>query len=391
MLRIGLKLFAFLAALGTPGCSDSDGGATDPPGDPPGDPPAGLELALVEVASGLSRPVHVAAPAGDERVFIVEKSGTVRILQAGQLEATPFLDIGGLVSRGNEQGLLSIAFHPAYEQNGWFFVYYTDGSGDTRVVRYAVSGDPNRADPGSAAVVLEVPQPRSNHNGGHILFGPDGMLYIALGDGGGAGDPFDTGQDRTSLLGTILRIDVDAGFPYAIPTDNPYAGHPTFRPEIWAWGLRNPWRLDIDAEAGLLFIADVGQNRIEEVNVSPLASGGLNYGWNTMEGSECFGGDPCDTAGLELPAAEYGHGEGCSVTGGVVYRGEAIPDLRGHYFYSDYCSDWVRSFRVDSGSVADATEWNVSASGVTSYGRDGAGEVYLTTDGGRVFRIEAGP
>ena len=388
MARPDLRPLLTLFALCQIACSNADAG---PPADPPGDPPAGLELVLVEVASGLSRPVHVAAPAGDERLFVVEKSGTVRIIRDGQLESTPFLDISGQVSGGNEQGLLSIAFHPSFAENGRFFVYYTDGSGDSRVARYTVGADPDQADPASASVLLEVPQPRGNHNGGHILFGPDGMLYISLGDGGGSGDPFDAGQDRTSLLGTILRIDVDSGFPYTIPSDNPYAGHASFRPEIWAWGLRNAWRLDIDVEEGLLFTADVGQNRIEEINVAPLASGGLNYGWSILEGSECFGSGSCDTSGLELPVVEYGHNEGCSVTGGVVYRGSAISDLTGHYLYSDYCSDWVRSFRWESGAVADATEWGITAGGVTSYGRDGAGEVYIATDGGRVYRIEASP
>jgi glucose/arabinose dehydrogenase len=386
MLRLTMQVLAFVAALGTPACGDPGSGASDP-----GDPPQGLDLVLVEVASGLSRPVHVAAPAGDDRLFIVEKKGTVRILRDGRVEPTPFLDIGDLVTGGNEQGLLSIAFHPSFDQNGLFFIDYTDGSGDTRVVRYAVGADPDRADAGSASLVLEVPQPRSNHNGGHILFGPDGMLYVALGDGGGAGDTFHTGQDRTSLLGTILRLDVDSGTPYAIPPDNPYAGHASFRPEIWAWGLRNPWRLDIDVATGLLYIADVGQNRIEEVDMAPLGAGGLNYGWSLMEGTECFGGGSCDSSGLEPPVLEYGHDQGCSVTGGVVYRGEAIPDLQGHYVYSDYCSDWIRSFRWMSGELTDVTEWGATASRVTSYGRDGFGEVYLTTDGGQVYRIEAAP
>jgi glucose/arabinose dehydrogenase len=333
----------------------------------------------------------VAAPPGDARLFIVEKTGTVRILREAGLVGQPFLDISALVSGGNEQGLLSIAFHPDFEQTGRFFVYYTDASGDTRVVGYTTSGDPDRADPASARAILEVDQPRGNHNGGHILFGPDRLLYIGLGDGGGAGDPYDTGQDRSSLLGTILRVDVDGGSPYSIPADNPYAGHATFRPEIWAWGLRNPWRLDIDATDGLLYVADVGQNRVEEVNVAPLSAGGLNYGWNIAEGSECFGAGSCDTTGLQPPAVEYRHDEGCSVTGGVVYRGDAIPGLRGHYLYSDYCSDWIRSFRWVSGSVSDATQWGATAARVTSYGRDGFGEVYLATDGGSVHRIEAAP
>lgn len=387
MTRMPRKLLASLTALAAAACGESAGITADPPGDPPDS----TDLVVVEVASGLSRPVHVAAPPGDDRLFVVEKTGTVLILRDQQIEPTPFLDVSDRVSGSNEQGLLSIAFHPSYDSNGLFYVYYTNREGDTRVVRYSVGPDPDVADPGSASVVLEVEQPAGNHNGGHLLFGPDGMLYIGLGDGGGAGDTFDTGQDRTSLLGTILRIDVDSGSPYSIPPDNPYAGHDTFRPEIWAWGLRNPWRMDIDPATDLLFIADVGQNRIEEVNVAPRASADLNYGWSILEGSQCFGSGSCDSTGLTLPAVEYGHDDGCSVTGGVVYRGSAIPALQGHYLYSDYCSEWIRSFRWESGAATDATEWGATASAVTSYGRDGSGEVYLTTDGGRVLRIEVSP
>ncbi len=389
-------LVLVMALIGL-GCGDSAPGTVGPEdmptdGDPPSDPPGELRLVLTEVASGLSSPVHVAAPGGDDRIFVVEKTGTVRILRGGSIREAPFLDLSGQVAGGNEQGLLSIAFHPSFEQNGLVFVSYTDTGGDTRVVRYAVGSDPDAVDPGSARLVLQVAQPAGNHNGGHVLFGPDGKLYIALGDGGGAGDPFGTGQDRASLLGSILRVDVDGGAPYAIPPDNPYAGSGTLRPEIWAWGLRNPWRLDIDPVESLLYVADVGQNRLEEIDVTPFEQGGLNYGWSVMEGSECFGAATCDTGGLVLPAVEYGHDPECSVTGGVVYRGLAISELSGHYLYSDYCAGWLRSFRWESGGAVDQTEWTVPSPGrVTSFGRDGSGEVYLTTSNGKVWKVEAAP
>ncbi|HEU5261791.1 MAG TPA: PQQ-dependent sugar dehydrogenase [Gemmatimonadales bacterium] len=365
-------------------------------GNPPGPPPPGetgnLELQLV--ASGLSDPLHLTAPAGDARLFIVEQEGRIRIVRNGLLLATPFLDLTALVGAGGERGLLGLAFHPNYAANGYFYVNYTENNGDTRIERYTVSADPDVADVNSAKLILFVPQPYANHNGGLVLFGPDGKLYIGMGDGGSGGDPENRAQNADSLLGKLLRIDVDAGDPYAVPPDNPYAtGGGGGRGEIWAIGLRNPWRFAFDRGAGLLYIADVGQNAWEEVNVAPARQGGLNYGWRMMEGAHCYNPNPCSTAGLVLPALEYGHGSGCSITGGFVYRGSRWPSLVGHYFYSDYCAGWIRSFTYASGAVAQRTSWNlnVSLGNVLSLGEDAAGELYVLTGGGRVYRIAPAP
>jgi glucose/arabinose dehydrogenase len=320
----------------------------------------------------------------------VEQPGRIRIVENGTLLPTPFLTIPSLTV-GGERGLLSMAFHPRYAQNGFFYVNYTDARGDTRVERYRVSADRNRADPASAQLVIGIAQPYSNHNGGLVAFGPDGKLYVGMGDGGGGGDPDENGQDPTELLGKMLRLDVDAAAPYAIPADNPFAGRTDRRPEIWAMGLRNPWRFSWDRTANLLFVADVGQNRLEEINVVPAGQGGLNYGWDVMEGTDCFEPrDGCDRAGLTLPAAEYTHADGCSVTGGFIYRGQDIPALRGHYFYADYCAGWIRSFRYANGAATDPRTWDVPSVGnVTSFGEDARGELYVLSADGTVHRITA--
>lgn len=378
--RIALCLLALAAC--------SDGNPSD--GQPP---PAGeTAIRLAPVASGLASPVHLAAPAGDARLFVVEQPGRIRIVENGALLPTPFLDITDRVGAGGERGLLSVAFHPQYAANGFFFVNYTDRAGDTRVERYSVSTDRNRADPASARLVIGIDQPYSNHNGGLVAFGPDGKLYIGMGDGGGSGDPQETGQDPMQLLGKLLRVDVDGAAPYAIPADNPYAGRTDRRPEIWALGMRNPWRFSWDRTAGLLYMADVGQNRLEEIDVVPAGQGGVNYGWDLMEGSECFEPrDGCDRTGLTLPALEYSHDDGCSVTGGFVYRGQDIAALRGHYFYADYCQGWIRSFRYAGGQAADARSWDVENVGnITSFGEDSRGELYVLSSGGGVYRIVAG-
>lgn len=357
-----------------------------------GQPPAGeaaIRLQAV-VTEGLASPVYLTAPAGDARLFVVEQPGRIRVVENGTLLPTPFLDLAGRISSGGERGLLSVAFHPQYAQNGFFFVNYTDTRGDTRVERYRVSTDRNRADPASAQLIIQVTQPYANHNGGLVAFGPDGKLYIGMGDGGGGGDPDETGQDPLQLLGKMLRLDVDGALPYRIPGDNPYAGRTNPRPEIWAMGLRNPWRFSWDRTANLLYVADVGQNRLEEVNVVPAATGGANYGWDLMEGSDCF--EPregCDRTGLTLPVAQYTHDDGCSITGGYVYRGQDIPALRGHYFYADYCEGWIRSFRYASGQAADARSWELENVGsVTSFGEDGRGELYVVSTRG-VYKIVA--
>jgi glucose/arabinose dehydrogenase len=374
----------FFCALAAAGCSDSGGpsGCDCEPGD--------TELAVELVADGLSNPLYLTTPAGDSRLFVVEQVGRVRIVENGQLLGTPFLDITDRVASGGERGLLSIAFHPDYASNGYFYASYIDDGGDTRIERYSVTGDPNVADPGSVDSVRYVEQPFSNHNGGLIVFGPDGMLYIGLGDGGSGGDPGGNGQNRNTLLGALLRIDVDGGDPFAVPADNPFVGDPGGRDEIWAYGLRNPWRFSFDREAGDLYIADVGQNRWEEVNVVPADSGGANFGWNVMEGTHCFPSDPCDSSDLVPPAVEYGHGEGCSVTGGYVYRGSAIPEIRGHYFYSDFCGGFLRSFRFSGGTASERREWNVGDLGaVLSFGEDADGELYMLSGDGRLYKLVA--
>ena len=352
----------------------------------------GTGLTLEPVASGLQSPVHLTAPPGDPRLFIVEQPGRIRIVERGVLLEAPFLDLTDRVRSGGERGLLSVAFHPRYAENGFFFVNYTDRDGNTKVERYRVGWEPDRANPASAKLVLTVDQPYANHNGGHILFGPDGMLYIGMGDGGGANDPHGYGQDRSSLLGKLLRIDVDHGTPYGVPPDNPFVGRRGTRPEIWALGLRNPWRMCFDDTTGLLYIADVGQNQWEEVHVEKADTPGINYGWNLMEGKSCFRRTNCDRRGLAIPPYAYDHGEGCSITGGVVYRGRRIPWAAGLYFFSDYCSGWIRSFRYVNGEVAELQQWTLSATpSVTSFGTDAAGEIYVLSHGGRVWRIAPAP
>jgi glucose/arabinose dehydrogenase len=347
---------------------------------------------LQEVVSGLNAPVLLTAPSGDPRLFIVEKAGRVLVVEQSQLLPGPFLDIADFVNAGGERGLLSLAFHPEYLTNGLFFVYYSDLNGDSRVVQYRVSAnDPYRADPTSGAEVLFVEQPYSNHNGGLITFGPDEMLYIGLGDGGSGGDPDDNGQDKGTLLGSLLRLDVDGGTPYAIPADNPFVTDPDGRDEIWAYGLRNPWRYSFDFTAGTLYVADVGQRSWEEVNAVPANVGGQNYGWRLMEGSSCFSPADCDPTGLVLPVVEYANGdEGCAVVGGYVYRGAELPSLTGTYFYSDNCSGWIRSFRLVEGTATDLTEWDLEGVGsVLSFGQDGAGELYVLSGAGSVYKLVA--
>ncbi|MEE9132697.1 MAG: PQQ-dependent sugar dehydrogenase [Gemmatimonadota bacterium] len=379
-LLIMLSLGAF-AALS---CSSS----TDPDDDQGDNGNNGaVDLAVEIVASGFSNPIYLTAPAVDPRLFVVEQSGRIKIVESGQVRAAPFLDITDRVSSGGERGLFSVAFHPQYGSNGFFYVNYTDSNGDSRIERYSVTGDPDIADPNSAKLIISLQQPFSNHNGGLVVFGSDGMLYIGLGDGGSGGDPQGHGQNTSTLLGSLLRIDVDGGDPYAVPLDNPFIGGGGAG-EIWAYGLRNPWRFSFDRVANQLYIADVGQNAWEEVDVVSASEAGLNYGWNSMEGSQCFATDPCDATDLVLPALEYGRSEGCSVTGGYVYRGSAIPGIQGHYFYSDYCSGFLRSFRFTAGSVSDEREWDVGDLGsVLSFGQDADGELYVLSGNGNLYRL----
>src|SRR5687767_5184288 len=320
-----MRITALAVLVSIAACSSS----TEPP------PVIETELALrlEQVASGLNNPVYATSPSGDSRLFIVEQPGRIRIIENGQLLTTPFLDITSRVLSGGERGLLSVAFHPQYRTNGFFYVYFTGLAGELRVERFTVSSNPNVANAASAKVILTVPHPRGNHNGGLAMFGPDGMLYLGLGDGGGGGDPDLNGQNPNTLLGALLRIDVNTGDPYSIPAGNPFIGTSGARPEIWATGLRNPWRFAFDSQGGNLYVADVGQGDREEVNVVSATRGGVNYGWNIMEGSVCYNASSCNRQGLELPALEYRHvGNACSVTGGFVYRGAAIPEIVGHYF-----------------------------------------------------------
>lgn len=375
MMKLAIAVLAFAA------CS--------PGSDPVPGIETGVSLKLDQVATGLSGPVYVTSPAGDPRLFIVEQPGRIRIVQNGQLLPTPFLDIVSRVGSGGERGMLSVAFHPQYPVNGFFYVYFTAPDGQIRIERFTVSGNANVANPSSAKLILGVPHPRGNHNGGLALFGPDGMLYLGLGDGGGGGDPDKNGQNPNTLLGALLRIDVNSGDPYGIPAGNPFAGQAGARPEIWAIGLRNPWRFAFDREGGNLYIADVGQGELEEVNVVPSARAGVNYGWNVMEGSSCYNASTCNRQGLELPVLEYRHlGNACSVTGGFVYRGTAIPEIAGHYFYGDYCAGFVKSFKYQNGAATEEKTWELGNIGnVTSFGQDAAGELYITSGNGTVYRI----
>jgi glucose/arabinose dehydrogenase len=348
--------------------------------------PDSLHLQLV--TADLQSPVHLTSPPNDPRLFVVEQEGRIRIIQNGQLLATPFLNIESRVICCAESGLLSVAFHPNYATNGFFFVNYTDVNGDTRVERYTVTANPNVADPTSARLIIAIDQPQANHNGGQILFAPDGKLLIGMGDGGGGGDPQNHGQNPATLLGDLLRLDVDAGNPYAIPPDNPFVASTQYRHEIWATGLRNPWRFSIDRTENILYVADVGQGQWEEINAVPVSAAAINYGWRIMEGAHCFIVATCAQTGLTLPVHEYSHDEGCSVTGGHVYRGSAIPGIIGHYFYSDYCTGFLRSFRLSNGVATDHRTWDVgNLSQITSFGQGADNELYIVSQNGRVYRL----
>ncbi|MCY4437513.1 MAG: PQQ-dependent sugar dehydrogenase [Chloroflexi bacterium] len=358
-------------------------------------PPAEGAYGLETVGTGFKRPLYLTYAPGDAggRLFIVEQNGTIAILKDGRRQEPLFLDIDSRVgSSANEQGLLSMAFDPEYAANGIFYVYYTDNRGDTVVARYRVSADnPDAADPDSEEVLLRVEQPYGNHNGGLIKFGPDGYLYVALGDGGSGGDPLDSGQDLGTLLGTLLRIDVRTGGGYAVPADNPFVGREGVRAEIWAWGLRNVWRFSFDRDTGDLFMADVGQNKLEEVSFQPAASpGGENYGWNRFEGSQPYGNRSTEgmvRREMVFPIAEYGRNEGCSVTGGYMYRGQQLPALAGNYIFGDYCSGIVWTLTPQADGAWLRTVLFVAPSEITSFGEDADGEVYVIIRNGTIYRI----
>ena len=327
----------------------------------------------------LQRPVDL-QPDGSGRLFVIEKAGRIRILENDQLLETPFLDITDRVgSNGNEQGLLGLAFHPAYQENGRFFVNYTDTRGDTVIARFQVSDDPNVVDPNSEVPLFGYDQPFANHNGGAMVVGPDGYLYIGSGDGGSQGDPNGNAQNTGTMLGKILRVDVDSAEPYAVPSDNPFGN------EVWAYGLRNPWRLSFDRSTGDLYIGDVGQGNWEEIDFLPAGSpGGANFGWDHREGAHDYeGGGP---EGMIDPVAEYSHPEGgCSVTGGYVYRG-SLPEWNGIYIYADYCTGMIWGLIQVDGGWQTQLLFDVDVT-ITSFGQDENGEIYLVSDNGGIFRL----
>jgi len=352
---------------------------------------AGTAIHSVRIAAGLEKPTAVTAPRLDpNRVFVVEQPGRIRVIKSDVLQTTPFLSIEGKVSCCGERGLLSVAFPPDYESSGFFFVNYTNNAGDTVIARYNASGDPDVADGASEHILTTIAQPFANHNGGDNVFGPDGFLYVGMGDGGSAGDPGNRAQNDASLLGKLLRID---------PVSETI--------QIWAKGLRNPWRFSFDLGTGDLYIADVGQDSWEEVDFQPApAVAGVDYGWHIMEGRHCFNPPSgCDQTGLTLPVLEYDHSNGCSITGGFVYRGCRMPDLRGTYFYSDYCTPFIRTFRGVSGGNAQnlgdrtadlAPGGGLAIDSVTSFGEDARGELYIAdygaggTSDGEIYKIVPG-
>jgi glucose/arabinose dehydrogenase len=359
-----------------------------------GAPVAGTPaLASTLVVGGLQSPLDVqAAPGDSSRLFVVEQRGRIRIVRGSTLVGTPFLDISGRISCCGERGLLGLAFHPDYAQNGRFYVNYTNPQGHTHISEFRVSQNPDVASPDSERLLLFVSQPFSNHNGGGLAFGPDRRLYIALGDGGSGGDPLNNGQDLRTYLGKLLRIDVDGGMPYAVPSDNPFRGNSAALPEIWALGLRNPWRFSFDRATGELYIADVGQSAREEVNVAPRGAGGQNYGWSIMEGTQCFRpSSGCPTANLTLPVLDYGRAVGGSITGGYVYRGCRMPGYAGTYFYGDFVSGTIRSFRLQGGQAAEQRDLTATVGrgigNISSFGQDAQGEVYILDYDGELYRL----
>jgi glucose/arabinose dehydrogenase len=403
-VRLAPLLLIVALSLGAAACSDEEAGDSPPAPEaeppspessrtkegsrPPRFDPERVDLELDPVAEGLEAPLGVTNGGdGSNRIFVVEQTGRVRIIEDGELLEEPFLDVSEAVVAGGEQGLLGLAFHPEYRRNGRFFVNYTDVNGDTVIAEFSTSDDPNVADAGSAQPLLQFDQPFANHNGGQLAFGPDGFLYIGAGDGGSGGDPEGNGQDTNALLGKLLRIDVDAGGRYGIPEDNPFR-EDGGAPEVWAYGLRNPWRFSFDSGTGELWIADVGQDAFEEINRARADDPGLNYGWNVMEGRECFGSDDCDRSQKVLPISGYSHDLGCSVTGGNVYRGNDFPTLTGGYLFADFCSGTIWGIDARTEGFTEPAELLQSGIAISSFGVDEREEMYVTDlDGGRVLRV----
>jgi glucose/arabinose dehydrogenase len=395
----GGALVGFVMLLAVAGCSSgtqqaAPAATTAAPTAPPTTAPAGgtttspptgnlakARVRLQEIAR-LDSPVGMALRKGDPGVYFIEQTGRVRVLRDGRMDPNAMLDVSGQIKAGGEQGLLGIAFSP---DGRFLYLDFTDTNGDTHIAEFAMRGD--RPDPGSQRNVLTIDQPFANHNGGQLAFGPDGQLYIALGDGGSGGDPFGNGQSLDTLLGKILRIDPrpSGGRPYGIPRDNPFVGRSGARPEIWDFGLRNPWRFSFDPATRDLWIADVGQGNWEEIDHEPAGRGGRNYGWNRLEGTHHFSGDP--PAGAVAPVIEYDHSGGaCTVIGGSVYRGSAIPDLRGAYLYGDYCAGWIKAVRAGS-RVGAPRDLGINVPSLTSFGTDQRGELFALSGAGQVFQI----
>ncbi len=387
-----------LAALLLPSCAQT----TDPAPSPSPLPSCGAgtpvdgqpNLTTQVLASGINSPVDLQSAPGDRsRLYVVEQTGSIRLIKDNALQASPFLDLSAGVGNGGERGLLGLAFHPQYATNGRFYVNYTNREGDTRISEFRRSQNADLADPSSERLLIAVDQPFANHNGGGLAFGNEGRLYIALGDGGSAGDPQNNAQNLQSRLGKILRIDVDSASPYAIPGDNPFANQTGPAREVWALGLRNPWRISFDRSTGDLYIGDVGQSRREEIDIG-LGSrrGGENYGWRVTEGTLCFNPSAnCGTAGFTPPVAEYDHSVGCSVTGGYVYRGCRMPGYAGTYFYGDFCTSIIRSLRLQNGVATDQRDWSGVLSrgidAISSFGVDADGELYIVDYSGRILKV----
>ncbi|MBI5906131.1 MAG: PQQ-dependent sugar dehydrogenase [Deltaproteobacteria bacterium] len=391
-MRIPVLLIACLSFAGCSGGSPAAPATATVPS-----PASWPTISLAPVAGGFVQPVDIAhAGDGSGRIFVVEQGGRIRILDNGAALPSPFLDISPRIACCGEQGLLGVAFPPGFSSSARFYVNYTrNPDGATVIARYRVSADnANAADPASEEIVLTVPQPFANHNGGKLAFGPDHFLYIGMGDGGGGGDPLGNAQNPGSLLGKMLRIDVESGVaPYAVPPDNPFLLSSGYRPEIWALGLRNPWRFSFDRRTGDLYIGDVGQGAVEEVDFQPAGSaGGQNYGWNIMEGAGCFGGGACGTDGFSVPVATYDHSQGCSVTGGVVYGGTDEAVLQGIYFYGDFCTGRIWGLR-STASGWDAAELIapvVPPRNIAAFGEDEAGNVYVANyASGELLKIQS--
>jgi glucose/arabinose dehydrogenase len=350
-------------------------------------------LAITSPIGGFTQPIGIThAGDGTNRIFVVEQGGRIRLIKNGTLATTPFLNISPRISTGSERGLLGLAFPPNYAAKGYFYINYTNTAGDTVIARYRRSStDPDAADPASEQIIITIAQPFDNHNGGQLAFSPrDGMLYVGMGDGGSGGDPGNRAQNPLELLGKILRLDVETGrpFTYTVPANNPFVGRTGFRPEIWALGMRNPWRFSFDRATSDLYIGDVGQGLFEEVDFQTAAStGGQNYGWKIMEGMHCFTSSTCDQTGLTLPVIEYDHSLGCSVTGGYVYRGGTYPRMQGLYFYGDYCSGRIWGMSLQNGTW-QTTQLIDTTINISAFGEDEAGNLYVASYGtGQIYSV----